>query len=79
MKHPCKAPGCDRQISERYLMCPRHWAQVPGPIQLGVHRAWRALNQGKKPNQISAYRAIVAKAVASVTPRRSSQLAVRTS
>lgn len=69
MKHTCKAPECAAQISERYLMCPRHWSQVPSGIQLRVHRAWRALNQGKKPSDIATYRAAVAEAINSVTPR----------
>lgn len=67
MKHPCKAPNCKAQISERYLMCPRHWAAVPHGIQLQVHRAWRALNQGRNPNAIDSYRAAVQQAIDSVT------------
>jgi hypothetical protein len=71
MKHKCKAPECDQQISERFLMCSRHWSIVPRSIQLQVHKAWRALNQGKKPEQIGTYRAAVKQAIAAVSRKPS--------
>src|SRR5690349_9258719 len=68
MKHTCKAPNCPEQISERFLMCSRHWALVPRGIQIRVHRAWRALNQGQDPENIATYQAVVSEAIRSVTP-----------
>ena len=69
MKHKCKAPECNQQISEKYLMCPRHWSMVPRSIQLQVHKAWRALNQHRKPENFTKYRVTVAQAINSVSPQ----------
>lgn len=38
--HTCKAPGCNRQVPKRYLMCREHWYQVPEPIRLEIWAAW---------------------------------------
>jgi hypothetical protein len=38
MKRPCRVPGCDNPISERYLMCSPCWRRVPKPMK----RALRA-------------------------------------
>jgi hypothetical protein len=76
MKHKCKAPDCNVQISERFLMCSRHWSQVTRSIQLLVHRSWLALNQGIKPEQISAYRAAVASAVSAVSKNPQTELRI---
>lgn len=39
--HDCAVPGCGRQISLAFLMCPAHWAMVPRALQQRVYSAWR--------------------------------------
>lgn len=38
--HTCKATGCNRQVPKRYLMCRKHWYQVPQPIRDAVWAEW---------------------------------------
>lgn len=45
-RHACPAPGCDRLISDRFLMCKPHWDLVPRDIAQRVNRAWWAYCNG---------------------------------
>ncbi|KKM11194.1 hypothetical protein LCGC14_1721190 [marine sediment metagenome] len=38
----CAAFKCGARIAPTFLMCPRHWAMVPGPIKEKVWTAYRA-------------------------------------
>jgi len=46
--HRCVAIGCTATIQRGMLMCRLHWHQVPKPLQLAVHRAWRSYNAAVK-------------------------------
>lgn len=39
--HRCFADGCERQISNRLLMCLDHWRLVDKAVQNEVWRTWR--------------------------------------
>lgn len=46
---------CGGAVRAGHLMCPRHWAQVPKPIQNDVWRTWRAWNRDGTDEQWVAY------------------------
>jgi hypothetical protein len=37
MAHHCHLPGCRVSTPPRFLMCPKHWAQVPADLQAAVY------------------------------------------
>ncbi|MGN6385726.1 MAG: hypothetical protein ACTHMT_05745 [Verrucomicrobiota bacterium] len=68
-QHTCKAPGCSKVISSRFLMCPVHWAQVPLRLQRAVNRAWSG-------GDASDYLAARAAAIEFLTPKDKRKAAV---
>jgi len=38
--HVCPINGCQRQVPDHHLMCPRHWRTVPADVQRRLYRAW---------------------------------------
>jgi hypothetical protein len=34
----CMNPGCIREVSGNYLMCPKHWFNVPKAVQNEVQK-----------------------------------------
>jgi hypothetical protein len=36
----CPVPSCTRKLAPRQIMCPDHWAEVPGPLQ-GLVRQYK--------------------------------------
>jgi hypothetical protein len=40
-RHECPIHGCTRRLPYAILMCRRHWAKVPRPLQIRLYRAWR--------------------------------------
>jgi hypothetical protein len=64
--HICAAIGCGKKVRPGFLMCYRHWHAVPRNIQFKVWNTWRALNEAKTPEAISAYRAARDAAIASL-------------
>lgn len=47
MTHTCHARGCDTNCPPKYLMCGRHWRQVPADIQ---RRVWATYQKGAVPS-----------------------------
>lgn len=45
--HQCEAIGCDRQISNRFLMCLEHWHLVPPDIARELNSALFAYERSK--------------------------------
>ena len=41
MSHKCHAVGCALATAPAKLMCPRHWAMVPGLIRAAVYATYR--------------------------------------
>lgn len=41
MAHRCHAEGCRSPVKPEFLMCPRHWRQVPDRVQQAVWNAYR--------------------------------------
>lgn len=39
MKHKCPADGCDRQISNRFAFCYRHWMKLSVESKREVYRS----------------------------------------
>lgn len=64
--HRCVAIGCTATIQRGMLMCRPHWHQVPKPLQLGVHRAWRSFRGCKSIESMHSYNAAVKAAIDAV-------------
>ena len=65
-RHTCHAPGCDRNIAPKYLMCPEHWGQVPKAIQADVWKHYRSGQEvDKQPS--AEWMAAANAAIASLT------------
>lgn len=41
MSHHCHAVGCKTPVPPSKLMCPKHWAMVPGLIRASVCATYR--------------------------------------
>jgi hypothetical protein len=59
MTHQCPAPDCTVQVDPSRLMCPRHWAQVPKPVQRAVWITWDHGNGAGTPAHRAACRLAV--------------------
>lgn len=42
MTHLCHANHCMTPCKRQHLMCPRHWAMVPGDLKTDVYSHYRA-------------------------------------
>lgn len=62
--HKCPGPVCEAEIPAAKLMCPGHWAEVPGPLQREVYAAW---DRGRGRGTLRHLRAVQA-AIEAVTP-----------
>ena len=40
MSHQCPISGCEPVEDDTKLICRRHWAMVPKPLQRAVYRAY---------------------------------------
>jgi hypothetical protein len=59
----CQALGCSAAIPRNYLMCPRHWSEVPPEMQLAVISAlsdWQLGKTNLYPYQAARLTAIIA-------------------
>jgi hypothetical protein len=63
--HTCHALGCDKTVPPRLLMCGRHWAMVPKPLQRTV---WATYQPGQEDSKdpSGAYLAAAKAAIAAV-------------
>jgi diadenosine tetraphosphatase ApaH/serine/threonine PP2A family protein phosphatase len=48
VRHECHAHGCTREVPPRLLMCGKHWAMVPRPVQMMVWKEYRAGQENTK-------------------------------
>jgi hypothetical protein len=64
--HICWAPDCTVPISLSMLMCPRHWRQVPKPLQQQVWEHYRP-GQEEDGKTSQGYRKAAWAAIAAVT------------
>ena len=56
--HTCPAAPCARQVPDKWLMCPPHWAMVPAAFKAPVYSALR--NHGVGSAQLrAAHRAAI--------------------
>lgn len=39
--HGCYAPGCERSVPARMLMCRGHWFSLPKPLRDAIRAAYR--------------------------------------
>jgi hypothetical protein len=60
-QHRCAAFGCRKSVNYNFLMCSRHWALVPRPLQVAVYETW---NDGKRTR---GWAAAVSAAVSSIS------------
>jgi hypothetical protein len=65
--HICHATGCFEPVQPQYLMCLRHWRQVPPEIR---SRLWRHFRPGQDTdkNPSRAYTRAARDAIESVSP-----------
>jgi hypothetical protein len=62
VKHLCHAIGCNVEVAPRLLMCPRHWAMVPGLMKAAIYAEYRCgQEQDKRPTRayVKAARAAI--------------------
>ncbi|HVW09174.1 MAG TPA: hypothetical protein VHC90_11370 [Bryobacteraceae bacterium] len=61
-KHKCAVPSCQKQILDRFLMCPLHWFKVPAGLQTDIYREYfSGLRKGVHPTR--EYAALVQQAL----------------
>ena len=70
-RRTCALDGCTTAIPVPYLMCPKHWAQVPNHLQRAVLAGVRALRAADSlPDQkaaVAGYKAARQAALDSIT------------
>lgn len=63
---PCPVDACAALRQRRYLMCPRHWREVPPDLKVDVQRHYRP---HRGPFQTEAYFEARERAIAVVAGR----------
>lgn len=48
----CMAPGCDRPVEDRFVLCEGHWRAVPRELQQDFYRARYKFEQGLEGGEI---------------------------
>lgn len=68
--HRCHAKGCEVEVPPRMLMCKKHWAMVPKPVQKEVWK-WYRPGQEIDKNPSKYYLEMMQQAIAAVEAKES--------
>lgn len=62
--HRCAIPQCKARIPKEFLMCHRHWQDVPKTLQDKVWRTWKRWRSGENGEGLREYQTAREEAIA---------------